>query len=93
MMAAAPYEIRTGGDGKSKKQSMAKVKLRPLHRTEPAFARRLLLPVGKWCSVYAYTVTNAQFPLRCGHVAISEYDQLLFEDETVNRMQEALTLD
>jgi guanine nucleotide-binding protein G(i) subunit alpha len=25
-------------------------------------------------------------------VAISEYDQLLFEDETVNRMQEALTL-
>src|SRR4051812_37332570 len=25
-------------------------------------------------------------------VAISEYDQLLFEDETVNRMQEALPL-
>ena len=25
-------------------------------------------------------------------VAISEYDQLLFEDESVNRMQEALTL-
>lgn len=25
-------------------------------------------------------------------VAISEYDQMLFEDETVNRMQEALTL-
>lgn len=25
-------------------------------------------------------------------VAISEYDQLLFEDETINRMQEALTL-
>ena len=25
-------------------------------------------------------------------VAISEYDQLLLEDETVNRMQEALTL-
>ena len=25
-------------------------------------------------------------------VAVSEYDQLLFEDETVNRMQEALTL-
>ena len=92
-MVDAPYEIRTGGDGKSKKQSMAKVKLCCLHRTEPALARRLLLPVSKWCSIYAYTVANAQFSLRCGHVAISEYDQLLFEDETVNRMQEALTLD
>jgi guanine nucleotide-binding protein subunit gamma len=30
MMAAAPYEIRTGGDGKSKKQSMAELKLRRL---------------------------------------------------------------
>ena len=29
-MAAAPYEIRTGGDGKSKKQSMAELKLRRL---------------------------------------------------------------
>lgn len=30
MMVAAPYEIRTGGDGKSKKQSMAELKLRRL---------------------------------------------------------------
>jgi guanine nucleotide-binding protein subunit gamma len=30
MMAQAPYEIRTGGDGKSKKQSMAELKLRRL---------------------------------------------------------------
>ena len=30
VMAAAPYEIRTGGDGKSKKQSMAELKLRRL---------------------------------------------------------------
>lgn len=30
MAAAAPYEIRTGGDGKSKKQSMAELKLRRL---------------------------------------------------------------
>ena len=29
-MMAAPYEIRTGGDGKSKKQSMAELKLRRL---------------------------------------------------------------
>jgi guanine nucleotide-binding protein subunit gamma len=29
-MMAAPYELRTGGEGKSKKQSMAELKLRRL---------------------------------------------------------------
>lgn len=29
-MMSAPYELRTGGDGKSKKQSMAELKLRRL---------------------------------------------------------------
>lgn len=30
MMQSAPYEIRPGGDGKTKKQSMAELKLRRL---------------------------------------------------------------
>lgn len=40
----------------------------------------------KW--IHAFEIVHAVV----FHVDIGAYDQLLFEDETVNRMQEALTL-
>tara|TARA_R110002003_G_scaffold122_1_gene11026 strand:- start:37308 stop:37610 length:303 start_codon:yes stop_codon:yes gene_type:complete len=63
MMAAAPYEIRTGGDGKSKKQSMAELKLRRLtelnQRLREDLERRRI-PVSEAALEYAVLGRNIQ---------------------------------
>ena len=62
-MMAAPYEIRAGGDGKSKKQSMAELKLRRLtelnQRLREDLERRRI-PVSEAALEYACPRTHLQ---------------------------------
>lgn len=61
MMAAAPYEIRTGGDGKSKKQSMAELKLRRLTELNQRLREdldRRRIPVSEAALEYVTTLTE-----------------------------------
>lgn len=65
MMAAAPYEIRTGGDGKSKKQSMAELKLRRLTELNQRLREdldRRRIPVSEAALEYVYPGSLSPLP-------------------------------
>lgn len=71
---SSPYDMRSGGDGRNRKQSMAELKLRRLQELNARLKEdleRRRIPVSEAANEYVYDCIHAQLKSRTDDIAQS----------------------